>query len=184
MTPLVARTNAEAHLYMELHPCDTCGETEFAPPSSAVLLDGDLVNRFAGPCPACGTPREFIFRLPGRPSFPDPDEPSFGAAEPSGLIDAGEWLWLADVIASGIPAQPAGMSEEEREQARFDMRTAAAAVGEAMKFLPLGADEVPAEALWNARGRSVYREAPARFRRQRLAAAQRGYRELAERFAG
>lgn len=184
MTPLVARSNAEAHLYMELHPCDTCGEMEYAPPSSVMVVDGDVVSRFAGPCPACGAPREFTFRLPARPAFPDPDEPSFGADEPSELIDAGEWLWLAEVIASAIPAQPAGLSEEEREQARFDLRTAAAAVGEAMKFLPAGADEVPVEALWHDRGRYVYREAPSRFRRHRLAAAQRGYRELAERFAG
>jgi hypothetical protein len=183
MTPLVARSNAEAHLYMELHPCDTCGEMEFAPPSAVTVVDGDLVSRFAGPCKACGMAREFTFRLPARPQFPDPDEPSFGADQPSGLIDAGEWLWLADVIASVIPAPMAGMSEEEREQARFDLRTAAAAVGEAMKFLPPNADEVPVEALWHDRGRFVYLEAPARFRRHRLAAAQRGYRELADRFA-
>lgn len=184
MTQLVARSNAEAHLYMELHPCGGCGETEFAPPSSAMLVDGDLLSRFAGPCPACGTLREFTFRLPARPQFPDPDEPSFGAAEPSVLVDAGEWLWLADLIASAIPAHPSGMTQEERDQAHFDLRTAAAAVGEAMKFLPPGADEVPAEALWNDRGRVLYQEQPGRFRRQRLASAQRGYRELAERFAG
>jgi hypothetical protein len=184
MSPLPARSNAEAHLYMELHPCDACGELEFAPGCSILMVDGELASRYAGPCPRCGTAREFTFRLPADATFPDEDEPVFGDATPSELVDAGEWLWLADLIGGTIPAQPAGLTGDQREQARYDLRTAAAAVAEALKFIPPDADEVPAQALWHPRGRHLYQDQPARFRRHRLEAARRAYRDLADRFAG
>jgi hypothetical protein len=75
------------------------------------------------------------------------------------------------------------MTALERRQARVDLRTAAAAVGEAVKFVPPGAEAVPADALWSARGRAVFEDEPGRFRRARLEVVQRTYRELAERFA-
>jgi hypothetical protein len=34
----LARTNAEAHLYMEMPPGETCGESEFNPVSSVNML--------------------------------------------------------------------------------------------------------------------------------------------------
>lgn len=36
----LARTNAEAHLYMSLQPCPTCGETRCQYRSSVVRLEG------------------------------------------------------------------------------------------------------------------------------------------------
>jgi hypothetical protein len=180
----LARTSAEAHLYMELHPCETCGETEFHPGSSVLLAEGDLVSRYAGPCPRCGIPREFTFRIPEEIIFPDEDEPTFGDEQPSELIDAGEWLWVADLIARNTPAEPEdGMTGAERRQAFIDLRTAAAIVGEAAKFVPPDGDAVPAAAVWSERGRAVYEDEPGRFRRMRLEVVQRTYRELAERFA-
>jgi hypothetical protein len=179
----LARTSAEAHLYMELHPCETCGETAFSPASSIIEAEGDLANRYAGPCGRCGTPREFTFRLPQEILFPDDDEPSFGDERPSELIDAGEWLWVADLIARNTPAQPEpGMTGGERRQAFIDLRTAAAVVGEALKFAPPGAEAVPAGAVWIERGQTVYATEPGRFRKIRLEAVQQTYRRLAERF--
>jgi hypothetical protein len=180
----LARTNAEAHLYIELHPCEACGETEFNPASSVIEADGDLASRYAGPCPRCGTPREFLFRIPEEIILPDLDEPVFGDERPSVLIDAGEWLWLADLIARSTPAQPeAGMTALDRRQARVDLRTAAAAVGEAAKFVPADGDAVPAEAIWSSRGQAVYHDEPGRFRRRRLDVVQQTYRRLADRFS-
>lgn len=60
----LARTNAEAHIYMELSPCEVCGATEFAPDHGVITVDGDLASQYAGPCPGCETPREFVFRIP------------------------------------------------------------------------------------------------------------------------
>ncbi len=180
----LARTNAEAHLYMELTPCETCGEREFDPTDTIIVADGDLASRYSGTCPRCGVYREFVFRLPDEELIPDPEEPTFGADDgPSTLIDAGEWLWVADMIARANPAEPEdAMTADERRQVRIELRTAAAAVGEAAKFVPPGADAVPADAVWSARGRAVYQDEPGRFRLSRLQVVQRTYRGLADRF--
>ncbi|MFC7548799.1 hypothetical protein [Plantactinospora sp. GCM10030261] len=184
MAPRLARTNVEAHLYMDLTPCDACGETTFRPASSFVDIDGELIGRYTAACPRCGSPREFVFRMPDEIIRPDEDEPTFGDDRPSELIDAGEWLWVADLLGDNAPAEPtAGMTAAQRRQAFLDLRMAAAAVGEAAKFLPAGADTVPQDALWSRRGRSVYAAQPGRFHRARLEAVQRVYRELADRFA-
>jgi hypothetical protein len=183
MTVRLARTNAEAHIYLEMHPCETCGESEFDPGSSVILVDGDLVSRYAGACPRCGTLREFTFRIPQEIILPDDEDPVFGDERPSELIDAGEWLWIADLIAGGTPAEPDGMTAQERRQSRVDLRTAAAAVAEARKFVPPDADAVPSQALWSERGRAVYDDEPGRFRRGRLDVVERTFRELADRFA-
>jgi hypothetical protein len=183
MTLRLARTNGEAHLYMEMNTCPACGESEFDPGSAVVVVDGDLASRYAGPCPRCGTPREFLFRIPENIIIPSEEEPVFGDEHPSELLDAGEWIWLADLITSHTPAGPEGMDPEERRQARIDLKAAAAAVSEALKFLPPAADALPAEALWTDRGREVYADDPGQFRRGRLQVVERTYRELAERFA-
>ena len=182
MTLRLARTPAEAHLFMDLHPCEVCGEEQFDRTAAVVVVDGDLASRYTGVCPQCGNPREFTFRLPDETPMPDPDEPSFGDARPSELLDAGEWLWVADDLARRIPAEPDGMDSDERRRARHDIRTAAAAVAEARKFVPPGADAVPADVLWSPTGRAVHEEEPGRFDAQRLQVVEGVYRELADTF--
>ena len=182
MTPRLARTVAEAHLFMDLHPCEVCGEERFDRTAAVVLADGELLSRYTGECTECGNPREFLFRLPDETPLPDPDEPGFGDERPSELLDAGEWLWVADELAGSVPAEPDGLTPEQRRYARRQVRTAAAAVAEARKFVPPGADAVPVEALWSATGRTVYDEEPGRFDVARLELVEGVYRELADRF--
>jgi hypothetical protein len=185
MTPRLARTNAEEHLYMQLHPCPSCGAAGFTAPSAVVLVEGVLASRFAGPCPGCGQAREFVFRLPDEILLPDPDRVRFGRdGEPSELIDAGEWLWVADQIARAVPADLSGLDEPDRTRARTDLSAAVAAMDEVLKFLPEGADAVPELACWTERGRLLYEAEPARFRRSRLAARRASYLDLRDRSAG
>lgn len=180
----LARTNAEAHLYMELNPCDACGESEFHPQSAVIVAEGDLASRYTGRCPRCGVAREFVFRIPADVILPDAEDPVFGADDPSVLIDAGEWLHVADLIARSVPAEPAeGMTATERRRILIDLRTAAAAVSEAAKFIPAGAEAVPADAIWSPRGQAIFDDEPGRFRRMRLEVVERTYRSLADRFA-
>ncbi|GAA2593585.1 hypothetical protein GCM10010399_25250 [Dactylosporangium fulvum] len=179
----LARTSAEAHLYMELHPCDACGEQQFEPADSVIEVDGDLASRYAGPCPGCGAAREFVFRLPQQIIMPSDDDPRFGDNRPSELLDAAEWLWVADVIASGVPPDQAGLTGEERRLARIDLLTAASALSEVLKFAPEGADAVPADAVWSSRGSEIYTVEPGRFRRARLEVVRQTYLDLASRFA-
>ena len=183
MSLRLARTNAEAHMYMELHPCESCGETDFDPVSSVIMIEGDLGSRYRGFCPRCGTQREFTFRIPDDATLPDEEEPSFGGDDRSELLDPGEWMWVADVVASGSPANPDGLSAEQRRNTLLDLRTAAAAMSEVIKFVPDGEDRVPLTSFWSARGRQVYGQEPGRFRLGRLEVVHRAYRELAERFA-
>jgi hypothetical protein len=186
MTLRLARTNAEAHIYMELQPCDACGETGFDPGSSTLIYEGDLASRYEGSCPRCGNVRTFLFRIPEEPVLPDEDEdePDFGGEEPSELIDAGEWMWLADLVAASSPAEPDSLDDDVRQTVLIDLRIAAAAVSEVMKFLPPEADTVPLNSFWTDRGRAAYSEQPGRFSRGRLEVVRNTYRDLAARFAG
>lgn len=174
----VARTSAEAHLYLELHPC-SCGEARFAPGSSVVTTDdGDLASRYAGACPRCGTHREFVFRLPQEILMPT-GEFRYGGPDPSQLLDPGQWAAVADAYAASVPVDPSGLDAGERRRARAVLERAAAAVDEVLKFVPEGADEVPATAFVSERGRALYAREPGRFRRFRLAAVRDAYRGLA-----
>ena len=48
---------------------------------------------------------------------------------------------------------------------------------ELLKFIPPGADQVPADALFTAAGKQVYLAEPGRFRRARLEAVLGAYRD-------
>ena len=165
---------------MDLHACEVCGETRFSPESSVILVDGDLASRYHGRCPTCGTEREFVFRIPDEILLPPGDRIRYGDDRPSELIDAGEWLWLADHITMRTPADPAEVRPAEREKYRLDLTAATAAVEEALKFVPPGADRVPAEALWTQRGREVYEARPSRFVKGSLQAVRDAYQELVD----
>jgi hypothetical protein len=175
----VARTTAEAHLYIELHAC-TCGEARVPRDSSVVATeDGDLASRYTEECPRCGTHREFVFRLPQEILMPSADEFRFGGADPSQLLDPGEWASVADTYASSVPLDTSGLGPDQRRQVRTVLDRAAAALDEVLKFVPAGGDEVPAAAFRTERGRTVYVQEPGRFRRARLIAVRDAYRGLA-----
>jgi hypothetical protein len=152
-----ARTNAEAHMYMDLHPCP-CGENEFERRSAVVNEQGVLCSRYAGACPRCGTARMFLCEIPEaiRPVVADHIE--YGGDDPSRIIDAGEWMMIARVH----------LRPELAPQTRRELAIAHAALKEVKKFLPSGwgqpLDEgVPDDAFWTARGRAVRDADPDRF---------------------
>ena len=112
-----------------------------------------------------------MFRLPEPGSTPaSADGVVFGGPEPSELLDAGEWLWVADLVAGNIPA-------DDPDSARQALGIAAAAMDEILKFVPAGAGEVPDAAFWSRRGRRVRAEEPGRFQRDRLAIVRDSYRD-------
>jgi hypothetical protein len=152
---MLARTIAEARLYMDLQPCDACGYLGFAGSMAAARA----VVRFSGQCPRCKSQRAFTFQLPDR------SYEGFGGADPSALLDPGEWLVVADLAARHSPVPDAA-----------DYALAAAAIDEVLKFIPSGADTVPPDALHTATGRAAYQQEPGRFHRSRLAAVADSYR--------
>jgi hypothetical protein len=174
MTFAVARTRDEAHLYLDLHPCP-CGSVDTTWRSGLVSADGGPANRYSGTCGGCGAEREYIFGLPERPVMPS-GYPTFGGEEPSQLLDAGEWLWVADLTAGNVPV-------DDEAEARRTLAVATAAVEEVVKFIPPGADEVPDDGFWSRRGQEVRTAEPGRFELDRLLIVRDTYRDLVARHA-
>lgn len=156
----VARTRDEAHLYLDLTPCDACGSTETEWQHGQAMIDSELASCYDGVCANCGAEREYFFGLPAQ-EIAAGNFPTFGGPEPSELLDAGRWLELADQVAGDVPL-------DDSEAARHTLAIAAAAVAETLKFIPPDLDAVPDQAFWTAEGRRVRDAEPGRFRRDRL----------------
>lgn len=74
-----ARSVAECHLYMRLHPC-SCGEADFPWTSHEIgTAGGGDLSVYRGSCPQCGTARRFEFLVDSGGVAP----PAFGGPEPS-----------------------------------------------------------------------------------------------------
>ncbi len=171
----LARTNAEAHLFLELQPCAECGETRCRFRSSVVQVDGVLASRYTGVCPRCGAERVYRFRLPDEVLPPPADSVRFGGDEPSELLDPGVWLWYSDIAAKQVPTEPAGLDAQSLRTARHALATALAAVEETMKFIPPHEDRAPIEAFTSLDGRAMLDSEPGRFSRNRLSAIRDYY---------
>jgi hypothetical protein len=179
----LARTNAEAHVYMELYGCPACGCRRFEPTSSVIMVEGELASRYRGRCPDCGREREYMFWIPEKILLPPPDRARFGGDRPSELMDPGEWMWLADDFSARVPIDPAELVAAERQRNRYELTMAVAALDEVLKFVPPGTDEVPADAFWTDRGREVYRKRPGRFLRGAVLAVKDAYQEIVDAYS-
>jgi hypothetical protein len=166
----LARTGAEARLFMDLTPCESCGYLGFPTgPATPVFVEGVLHSQFEGTCPNCGIDRAFEFRRDMDLRLPHKHSVEFGDERPSELLDPGEWLTLAGRAARRSPAPTSD-----------DLQLAAAAIEEVLKFIPDGADRVPAECFHTEAGRELFATEPGRFRRSRLVAVAQTYRDIAE----
>lgn len=165
----VARTRDEALLYLELTPCQDCGSTEAPWEQALIEVDGELASCYAGVCAGCGAEREYWFGLPPRET-PADGWPTFGGGEPSELLDAGQWLAVADRAAGSVPS--------DAQEAGRVLSVARAAVEEVLKFIPPGHDAVPDDEFWTPDGRQVHDAEPGRFRLDRLLVVRDTYQEL------
>jgi hypothetical protein len=161
---LVARAMAECHLYMDLHPCERCGEPDFPwTVHEAGDRDGQRTSSYEGDCPSCGTRRRFEFIV----LDPNVPPPALGGPEPSTIIDPGEFYQAAVRAAHAAELGP-NAPEDEIGDAYDAAADAAAAVEEVLKFLPPGAPAVPEGAFTSERGRAVRAADPSRFERDAL----------------
>ena len=182
----VARTRDEAHLYMDLNPCATCAGSDVRWQGTLAVDGGIPVRRYSGVCPGCGARREFVFRLPEQPLAAGAgDVVLFGGADRSQLLDAGEWLGVADLCARAAAGDGYGEDGEPvfPPEALESLAIAVAAMNEVLKFIPEGAEDVPADAVWSERGRDVRESEPDRFRRKRLQLVRDTYRDVLYRAA-
>jgi glutathione S-transferase len=118
--------------------------------------------------------RRFEFLLD--PEIPPGDK--FGGSKLSELIDAGQYLAVADRAARLVPGGAEALGHEARREARWWMNRAVNALEEVLKFIPAAEDQVPQTALFTADGKAVYAREPGRFRRSRLNAVLGVYREM------
>jgi hypothetical protein len=156
---------------MDISACPACGGNGFQGTSVVMLQDGQFYERHTGPCEECGSPREFVFRMPTELEL-RLGAADFGGPEPSELLDPGEWMTVAEVSA-----------DRDAGATKADLEYAAAAAEEVLKFLPPGsdvADAIPASAFHSPVGRDAYARMPERYTRGRLMAIARALREAAE----
>jgi hypothetical protein len=187
-------------MYMALHPCGACGDEKFAR-TVRMIVDGDaLITRYTGPCRTCHAGRDFRFRIDdefadaetadaesadgGRTPPLTAGEPEFGRAGASEIIDAGQWLQCADRIIAATPSAILGVPEDEWRRRRYMFKAAAESVGEVLKFIPAGSDDVPPDSFWTDDGRDLRDRVPGRFRRDKLEHLRLACLDLAARFAG
>jgi hypothetical protein len=165
----VARTRDEAELFLELHPCPDCASTDASWEHALVEIDGELAISYGASCPGCAAEREYLFGLPARETRVN-GWPTFGGAEPSELLDAGQWMDVSDRAAAQVPDDPAAAGKV--------LAVARAAIDEVVKFVPAGQDAVPEDEFWTPEGRAVRAADPGRFRLDRLLVARDTYHEL------
>lgn len=168
-----ARTFDEAYLYMDLRPCP-CGESDFDKTSTTVLDGPEPAVAFSGACAGCGRQRRFSFQVPD--AVPELGAGvRFGDDQPSRLLDAGEWLGVAELFESNARelADDAGPGPVDEDELSYLVEAALAAYDEVVKFLPAGDgpdDEVPEGAFWSQPGRAILELRPGRFTRSALLA--------------
>ncbi|MGW7365291.1 hypothetical protein ACWGI8_18070 [Streptomyces sp. NPDC054841] len=161
---LRARSSLEAHLYMDLHPCE-CGGSDFDRRNRLEQHGDDLVTVYEGTCRKCGRNRLFTFLMADE--IPPPP-PAFGGPQPSQVIDPGEFAEVADRVSRHAGLEMLNSPESEHHKYRGAMAYALAAVEEVSKFIPPGQDAVPASAFTSAAGKARYERDPGKFRRDIL----------------
>ncbi|WP_238015812.1 hypothetical protein KZZ52_27945 [Dactylosporangium sp. AC04546] len=174
-----ARSPEECLLYMELHPC-RCGEADFLWSEHRLLqIEAQLASAYEGDCPGCGRRRRFTFAVSEEIAPP----PAFGGAEPSRIIEPHEFLTLSRRAAAFAGRDPARMSETAVEDGLGAVETAIAALEEVLKFIPAGADAVPASAFVSPAGRAAHAGAVRHYERAALEAELASFHELERAYA-
>ena len=165
-----ARSPLECRLYIELHPC-RCGGAAADISHRLVTRDDELCACYAGRCSHCGSQLEYMFALDAEIAA----STAFGGTNPSTIIDAGQYMEESERAARQV--QVVGPSGQKVSAKAFLIR-AIACLDEVVKWIPIGADQVPTSAFFTSEGLRIYTEDPGRFRRDRLLAVLAAYREL------
>ncbi|MEU9702684.1 hypothetical protein [Streptomyces sp. NPDC047981] len=162
---LTARSSFEAHLYMDLHRCAECGSGYFDRQHRLEQHGDDIVAVYEGACRQCGTVRRFDFRM--AEEIPPPP-PAFGGAQPSQIIDPGEFEKVAGRIAESAGVQLLNSPKSEHYKLRDAVAYTVAAYEEMLKFLPPGGDSIPAAAFTSEVGKARYQADPGNYDRDIL----------------
>jgi hypothetical protein len=184
VTVRAARSHNEAMMFVLLRDCGACHSTNRDVTDDLDIRDGEAYAEYTAFCRECRNIDVYTFRLPDTDPQAGESGVVFGGAQPSGIIDPGEWLAFAHTTSVNGPVEPDGLAEPDRQEAALAMEAAAAAVREVVKFIEPGQERLPRSALWSDKGRAEFDRDPWRFSRSRLAVIDKAYRESAGRLAG
>jgi hypothetical protein len=188
MAGLRARTIVEAHLYLGLlraegalgdpDPGDPAGWTELVEGRDGWTLLADGAN---------GSFEPFGIEIARRDLAEARRTGVRFGSRVSTLVDAAQWQELGveyaeQAIGAGLAAAGAPGDRERLSVAALAWQFAIDVAAEVLRFLPDGADELPAEAFWSARGRGLRRADPDRFTRAALTHQLDTYRGLRDDF--
>ncbi|MFD5885842.1 hypothetical protein ACFWHQ_07655 [Streptomyces sp. NPDC060334] len=146
---------------MDLYACE-CGSSDFDRRHRLELRGDDLVAVYEGVCRQCGRSRRLEFRMAEETP---PPAPAFGGAEPSRIIDPGEFADVGYRVSRSAGLELLNRPKSEHHRYRAAMAYALAAFEEVLKFVPPGQDAIPADAFTSEAGRARYRKGPGAFDR-------------------
>lgn len=153
---LTARTLAEAQIYVSLM---TAADLEVPANEPAPLQPGENLLEGSDGWTLRSSAGELLI-----PYASEDASRTIGARFGLGvsqLVDAAQWAVVAATFARrALEADMAytGAPDQDRYAVELNWEFAADAVGEALKFLPDGADEVPDAAVWSEFGAQARRE--------------------------
>ena len=164
---LVARSIAEAHLYLMVTPCAACNQGPLRGGGGEWHRgrDGEAVLSMSVECAACRATTTQTFTLPNED---DADVGTEGSVinptdEPSHIIDVAQWLTLFRMLTEAAGKEP------DKIRARQFGIEAAQCLEEALKFYDEADNDLPPpEALFHASSREHFEKNPEHFSRQRL----------------
>ncbi|MEU4389761.1 hypothetical protein [Kribbella sp. NPDC023855] len=163
---LTARTLAEVQVYVSVTTVadDNLPATEPAPivpgPNVVEGADAWTVTTTAGEITVPYVSEDAARKIGAR----------FGLGV-SELVDAAQWALVAAMYGRrALTADMAytGGPDQDRTTVELNWEFAAEAVGEALKFLPEGAEVVPAEAIWSEMGKRAVAQSPELVYRSKL----------------
>jgi hypothetical protein len=186
--PIHARTVEEAAAYIEVALPERQGNIGWGQEARVVLRDrpGEGSVRFDGMYR--GLFLGFGVHVPTGDGWPSVEHPylSFGSGR-STLLDAGQWMSIEGRYGADARARSAELGETDPDDEQYDtilsdLRYADGAAKEVAKFLSDGAEAIPFEVLWTARGRALYRAVPQLFTRASVDECRVAFQHAIEEF--
>lgn len=162
--PLVAHSLAEAYFYIAAMACQDCdaGPLQGSDGRRTTAEDDELSVSIDVCCRVCGAGKSLLFALPhglGTDCQPPITNPT---ANPSSIIDVGQWIMLFRVITG------AAAKENNKIEVRRLGLEAAQCLEEALKFYNEDNDLPPSEAFFCESSRRRLQDHPQQFSRGRL----------------
>ena len=164
--PLQAYTANEARYYLMVTPCEACQKGPWVPVDPERLKTLGSQATIEATCKSCQAAQTFVFRCDYPPQEGQHDPECLNPTDaPSRIIDLEQWLSLFYMLIE------AGASAKTPAQTRLQGYRAALCMAEALKFY--GDDELPPlSAFFDERTRTIFRQHPESFARQKLRALQ------------